>query len=364
VITRTLRGAGALIALAAVMVGWPAALLAMAGAVSEWLPDLSDPAGLLARPDAGGLFLLIVLALGWIAWAVWTVALLVEVAAQARGVPTPRLGGVFPQRAAAALVTAIAVAFTASPAIALADTASAPASSAAAASSTTDTVTAAAGPEADTPTSNHDYTVAPGDTLWDIADEQLDDPQLWPEIAAASSSIEQPDGRHLDDPDLIRPGWTLNIPGDTDADDPTEEPASAAGEDLDLPHTPLTDPAQADSSSPGPTAPDSEASAPSPSTEQRASSGDAAIILPTTPLQAAGPALTALPPTPMTAGAHSFQEPAAAGAAAPAAWETTDEGRSTPRHGVLGLPDWIADPLTPTRPEDAPELVAALSATP
>ena len=115
-ITRTLRGLGALALIALALIGWPAALLGLTDAVAVWLPDLSDPAALLTRPDTGGLFLVIVLALGWIAWLVWTVALIVEVAAQVRGVPTPHLGGLFPQNATAALVTAIAVAFTLSPA--------------------------------------------------------------------------------------------------------------------------------------------------------------------------------------------------------------------------------------------------------
>ena len=115
-ITRTLRGLGALALIALALIGWPAALLGLTDAVAVWLPDLSDPAALLTRPDTGGLFLVIVLALGWIAWLVWTVALIVEVAAQVRGVPTPHLGGLFPQNATAALVTAIAVAFTLAPA--------------------------------------------------------------------------------------------------------------------------------------------------------------------------------------------------------------------------------------------------------
>ena len=115
-ITRTLRGLGALALIALALIGWPAALLGLTDAVAVWLPDLSDPAALLSRPDTGGLFLVIVLALGWIAWVVWTVALIVEVAAQVRGVPTPHLGGLFPQNATAALVTAIAVAFTIAPA--------------------------------------------------------------------------------------------------------------------------------------------------------------------------------------------------------------------------------------------------------
>jgi hypothetical protein len=88
-IARTLRGLGALALIALALIGWPAALLGLTDAVAVWLPDLSDPAALLSRPDTGGLFLVIVLALGWVAWVVWTVALIVEVAAQVRGGPPP-----------------------------------------------------------------------------------------------------------------------------------------------------------------------------------------------------------------------------------------------------------------------------------
>lgn len=58
------------------------------------------------------------------------------------------------------------------------------------------------------------YLVEPGDTLWDIADEELGDPTRYDEIFEASDDIVQPDGRTLTDPDLIYPGWELEIPDD------------------------------------------------------------------------------------------------------------------------------------------------------
>ncbi|MCL2466971.1 MAG: LysM peptidoglycan-binding domain-containing protein [Micrococcales bacterium] len=77
---------------------------------------------------------------------------------------------------------------------------------------------------ADVPTApEHTRTVQRGDTLWQIAEDELGDPTRYPEIYAASTGTAQPDGRHLVDPDLIYPGWQVTIPGaqaPADASDP------------------------------------------------------------------------------------------------------------------------------------------------
>ena len=59
-------------------------------------------------------------------------------------------------------------------------------------------------------------TVEPGDTLSEIARDELGDAQAYPKLFAASADIVQPGGAHLSDPDLIQPGWTIVIP-DTSA---------------------------------------------------------------------------------------------------------------------------------------------------
>src|SRR5690606_1155368 len=57
--------------------------------------------------------------------------------------------------------------------------------------------------------------VEPGDTLSQIALEELGDAGRYPEIFEASNDMVQPDGARLTDPDLLRPGWELTLPGST-----------------------------------------------------------------------------------------------------------------------------------------------------
>lgn len=69
--------------------------------------------------------------------------------------------------------------------------------------------------DASTPSEPGEYRVHPGDTLWSIAGRELGDPHRWPEIARLSASIVQTGGVRLVDPDLIQPGWTLVVPGES-----------------------------------------------------------------------------------------------------------------------------------------------------
>ena len=58
-----------------------------------------------------------------------------------------------------------------------------------------------------------EYVVKPGDTLSEIAEAKLGGPMRYPELFEASRNTVQPDGATLTDPDLIRPGWEITIPG-------------------------------------------------------------------------------------------------------------------------------------------------------
>ncbi|GGD11232.1 LysM peptidoglycan-binding domain-containing protein [Nocardioides daphniae] len=80
----------------------------------------------------------------------------------------------------------------------------------------------------------HQYGVQSGDTLSEIAQEQLGDADRWPEIYQASTGLAQPGGVQLTDPDVIDVGWTLNIPGADNQQQPrevgSEDPASPEGQ--------------------------------------------------------------------------------------------------------------------------------------
>ncbi|MEU0186730.1 LysM peptidoglycan-binding domain-containing protein [Streptomyces sp. NPDC006207] len=57
------------------------------------------------------------------------------------------------------------------------------------------------------------YTVRPGDTLSQIAEDELGDADRYPAIFRLNRGEAQPGGRHFTDPDLIYPGQHLDLPG-------------------------------------------------------------------------------------------------------------------------------------------------------
>lgn len=68
--------------------------------------------------------------------------------------------------------------------------------------------------------------VQPGDTLWGIAEDQLGSGDRYMELFDASTDIVQPGGAHLTDPDLILPGWTVDVAPDVAAPAPASAPAA------------------------------------------------------------------------------------------------------------------------------------------
>ena len=85
------------------------------------------------------------------------------------------------------------------------------------------------------------HSVVRGDTLSGIADTDLGDPARYLEIFEANRDIEQPDGRRLDDPDLILPGWGLRLPGAATLPPPAPGPPPTSSEGVDPAPTPSTE---------------------------------------------------------------------------------------------------------------------------
>jgi nucleoid-associated protein YgaU len=311
-----LRALAAGAVLLVLLLGVPALLLALGSALPVDL-DVLAPRGWM-DPDEGGFLLLLLLAIGWVAWGAIAATVVVELLAAARRAPAPRLPGLgVAQRLAAALVASLVLVPThgwATTATAgegtLVDLVTAMAAQVPAddraplpvldrgdASSADepdaepdevalstigverhDTLWGLAErhlgdggrfgeivdlnlgvPQSDgrslgpdgrlhpgwrlrLPADAHgpdsagaDHRVRPGETLWEIAQEHLGEGSRYPEVFAANRGERQPDGGRLVDPDLIRPGWLLEVPGTGDAGSdgstPADPPADAAPAD-------------------------------------------------------------------------------------------------------------------------------------
>ncbi|MEU6495684.1 hypothetical protein [Streptomyces sp. NPDC046984] len=176
---------------------------------------------MLDRQDTGGAFLLLLVAVGWIGWAQFTVCAVREVIAQLRGGTwhAPRGMGTA-QRAAALLIGSILVLLPTSSALA-SDAQAAPATTAALtpgqatpASQPAAGVDQTSPPSASTPASRT-YTVRetrPADSLWAIAERELGDGERWREIADLNEGRTMVDGTVFRANSFLQPGWQLQMP--------------------------------------------------------------------------------------------------------------------------------------------------------
>ncbi|SEP83219.1 LysM peptidoglycan-binding domain-containing protein [Microlunatus flavus] len=229
---RWCRGLASLALLVGLVVGVPAALLVLGG---DPVPhaDLRTIGKILLQPDDGTVLARLLALVGWLAWAVFVVTLLVElvnlVGRQRRGLVLPGLGSL--QQWAAGLMLSV-VALGAAAQLTSGGAATAPAVTAAAepARTTADPVSSTARPSpsaiADEPgraeTGREAEVVAPvdaphgrrervhvvtaGDDLWSLAERYYGRGQDWRRIAAANPDF------LTGGPDRLRVGWRLVVP--------------------------------------------------------------------------------------------------------------------------------------------------------
>jgi DNA-binding SARP family transcriptional activator len=191
--------------------------------------------------------------IAWLVWAALAAAVLAALSGRLRQLPAqlrrmttflpPPVQGLTATMVGAAAVTTVAAPAaatdTAAPAAAVDTTpragshlttatlAPAATSYGAKASPLSAVTTPAEHPRSARPRQRPTCVVRPGDTLFDLAAQHLGDGGRWPEIYALNRGTRFPAvGGALTDPDLIYPGWTLDLPDDADGGKP-QAPAPA-----------------------------------------------------------------------------------------------------------------------------------------
>lgn len=219
---RAAAGLGAFTALTSLLVGVPLALILTVGwPLPHSLPTVDQVRTLLATSGVPDVVLIDTLAvICWIAWLDLALATVVELGATIAGRAASRPLIARPWQALVArLITTVVVAVVV---IGSRPQSSTPPRNAALSgalagrvpSRPSDAVTVARGVATPAPVSvpaSDRYVVRRGDTLWAIAGQRLRDPRRWPDIWRDNAHRREPDGRRFNDPDLIVPGWTLDV---------------------------------------------------------------------------------------------------------------------------------------------------------
>ena len=245
---RHLKALGALLVLLVLVAGIPLGMAATIGNPLDGSADLK--VGDLT--DAVVIDLLAVIV--WLAWAQFALSVLIELDAAVRHVQMPTRIPLVPGASqhlahtlvAAALLLGTATAALASPAHALAATAthavSTPASARAFAPGAP---TRSASPQqVSTPGGSHARDAAHAapstyvipsdgrgpDTYWDIAADRLGSGEQWQQIWDLNRGRSQPDGEVMNNPGMLKPGWTVLLPASAAA--PIEDVTVHGGDTL------------------------------------------------------------------------------------------------------------------------------------
>jgi hypothetical protein len=197
--------------LATLVAGLPVVLVLLAGnPLPDDLPTAEGIVTALASPDDGTLFLAVLSAVGWLAWAAFSGSVVVEVVARAARRRTPAIPGLAgPQRLASALVAAVA-ALSVSPVLTSGDAVFVAAPPAAAAAHPEPPPDGGSRPAATPLAVGIVHEVVRGEGLLDLQDRYG---VPWQHIAEDNYGVVQPDGHALERGQIrIYPGWRLRIP--------------------------------------------------------------------------------------------------------------------------------------------------------
>lgn len=209
------RGLAAALAITVLVLAPPILLARFVGWPLPHNPNLDDITHSIRGTPISDRTLLKVLAVaGWVAWANAIACLVAEVIgwSRQRSAAHIPLGGLF-QPLISQLVLAAGLLLTAArtvtPTPSSASIQLRPAVLAVAVQENPAAIPTPA-PSAELPT----CVVQRRDSLWVLAERHLGDGLRWREIYDLNQGLPQPGGRSLDDPNLIRPGWTLRLPAD------------------------------------------------------------------------------------------------------------------------------------------------------